>query len=1348
MKSAQLVPIQTLPGGRSRGGFDAIYSWPFEVSLIDAERLARDARAELVAPSITAERLGRLERYCRAFFGSGFDPSPETRAEWIATVAESLLARGAKSATWDRFYGDLALIFEHDSEALKGRAVLLGDDGKLHASPLDTDDLDQPYVFFPPARERTDEDDEVEGDLDLKPPASLNKSLILMSEELTWNRQDGKVKRATPARRFLEDNRLVRRFKTVDLLEHVGRALAKSRSKALRSDALRYAFNLYASARNIQQRQLRELNLRVPCVSGWLPATRALFSPGWRTGRARDLADLIERGGPGSPELARLGSQLLAGPDEWPFKIADRSRWVAFLQDIGVRDGLWPVQLPHSAENFAGQELVPSRLAARFGLSDSDGERWAAAVVAAPRYAPDHPYTHYRARPAASALPGQADYDRLDDPARSLYATLVLEGLGSWADRLDVVWERFSSHHRNARDPRTWPSPIRTFLSETEWMPTSRPGERREEVFVRPSDAWYFSDVRGDGPPNFSPLVIHNVRRLLAADEKALAAAKRLGLGDWRDARHAPRLLRHLAGLVETGGLPESGYLAFRNANEDAWLRATQWEPAEFAVAMADAAIVFARSGAFVAEPPSTIEDAQIYVLNDRRSLAARILESSGVAILTVDEAADTNSVKELLTTLVGDRVTTLTSVDLEVLTPSGSFVPTADNPRLLEGRLGWLTDLLHLILEAKRARRDTSGAARRAAVVENLRRVRVCHLPSASISVGGVTVGLAGEVRRAVPVENDDHPTLVWLEAEPPDLSDVAGVIALTPALCELLGVGDYQAEFALALERLKPMANGAPTSEEYARILDLDTRRVKEVLSHLGAPIDPIIRDLAPVLAFYAGVGSAHALLALLGQIDGEAALTEVIAELAPAADPSILVAAARDAGSLPELRRQLGLDYARFNAVLRELGDPYSPIRNETGHTHAVQHYVVANREAILHSLRARFLQTFREGGPLANYVEVRDLIGISPDPRWLDEFDVPPDDLIAEYVRAWTTEHGTESVGQVVLDPLSELRRANHGAIAAAVERALPLVEAWCRKHTVPVPEAWSEDSAIANLTEAASAAGVLDFERLSESDCLAWLAREGLWPVGMPASLDPATLELSDAELASARTAGAAAGQERARQRGIVSIDGQEFAADRDGYDAIIEHINDSLRPALLSVPLRAAPLAAMPNPSSSGGGPGGGKGRSIRPTRLSKEQAAAIGLIGETVAYAWLGSHYGDQFSPAGWKSSYRETIGEPPGDDTLGYDFEVVLKTRTVYFEVKATAGTDTAFELGESEVGAARDHAGSSRNAYWILFVVNALDADRRGLFVLPNPMDPANQAFFRFPGSGLTCTFKLGG
>jgi len=155
-----------------------------------------------------------------------------------------------------------------------------------------------------------------------------------------------------------------------------------------------------------------------------------------------------------------------------------------------------------------------------------------------------------------------------------------------------------------------------------------------------------------------------------------------------------------------------------------------------------------------------------------------------------------------------------------------------------------------------------------------------------------------------------------------------------------------------------------------------------------------------------------------------------------------------------------------------------------------------------------------------------------------------------------------------------------------------------------------------------------------------------------------------------------------------------------------------------------------------------------GEGRAVRPQRLSDEQKAAIGLVGETVAYAWLSHRYPSVCSPSAWKSAYRETVGEPPGDDTLGYDFEIVLKTRTVYFEVKATAGTDTTFELGESEVGKARDCTRSSRFDYRILFVTQVLDAERRAFFVLPNPMDPANQSFFRFPGSGLTCTFKFDG
>ena len=993
MRSARLVPIHALPDARTRGGFDATYSWPFAASLVDAPRLARDARAELIADSITGERLARLERYCQAFFGGGFRPGTETRADWIEAAAKELHARSARPATWDRFYGDLVEIFEDEPDAIRGTRILLGDDGELHASPTDANDVDQPYVFFPPARERTDEDDEVEGDFDLKPPASLRKSLILMSEELSWNRQEGRVRRATPARRFMVDNKLVKRFKTVDLLEHVARALARSRSKTVARDALRFAFNLHSSTRNVRRQDLRGLDLRVPCGDTWRRATDALFCRGWATPNADALAELIERGAAASSDLANLRSHLLAAPGDWPFPVVDKVRWRSFLEEIGVRDGLWPSALPHSTDSFDGQDLEPRTLARRFHLAEADQTRWTAAVRATTGHRPAHPYTAYRARPAAGVLPGQADYAHFDLPTRSVYAALVLAGLGDWSDHLSLTWARFQARHRSSPDERIWPSPIAAFLQDVAWIPTTQPADRREDAFVRPEEAWYFSDAGGEGLPHFSPLVSPATRRALATSPGVLVAAKRLGVGDWRDPNHAPRLLRHLASIVEGGELTETGYLAFRNAHEDAWARATKWEPADFSDAMANTPLVLARSGTFSAQATADIVDSGIYVVNDRRSLAARILEASGVPILFVGEA-DPDLVRALLVPMVGGRVTTLSSVTVEVATESGPFVPAADDPRLVDGHRSWITSLLQLILEAKRARLDTSSARRRSEIVEKLRRVRVCHLPGASIIVGGVTVSAHGASRRAVPVDDSRHPTLVSLEADPPDLSEVDGVLALVPALCELLGIGDYQPTVELAFERWRLISGTTPTVADFARMLDLDPEVISEVFSHVGAPIAALARLIAPVVAYYSGSEAGRTLLRQVMNLDDEATLIATIGELAPEApDPLSIVTSAARCASVAELRELLKLDYGRFNAAVRNLGSPYTPIHNATGHAQALEHHLQTNREQVMLELRSRFLYAFRAHAPLDGYVAVRDLRSIAPDPAWLDDGGVP-------------------------------------------------------------------------------------------------------------------------------------------------------------------------------------------------------------------------------------------------------------------------------------------------------------------------------------------------------------------
>ncbi len=148
-----------------------------------------------------------------------------------------------------------------------------------------------------------------------------------------------------------------------------------------------------------------------------------------------------------------------------------------------------------------------------------------------------------------------------------------------------------------------------------------------------------------------------------------------------------------------------------------------------------------------------------------------------------------------------------------------------------------------------------------------------------------------------------------------------------------------------------------------------------------------------------------------------------------------------------------------------------------------------------------------------------------------------------------------------------------------------------------------------------------------------------------------------------------------------------------------------------------------------------------------RVERLSPAQRSALGLTGEVAAYEWLARMYPDEFTPSCWRSSYCAVDGIPGGSDDLGYDFAVVLKTKAVYFEVKATMGDLPEFELGDSEVKRARACTGRGRTKeeYQVLFVSHVLDSRRRRLDVLPNPLDPAFQTFYRFPGAGLRCLFQ---
>jgi len=114
--------------------------------------------------------------------------------------------------------------------------------------------------------------------------------------------------------------------------------------------------------------------------------------------------------------------------------------------------------------------------------------------------------------------------------------------------------------------------------------------------------------------------------------------------------------------------------------------------------------------------------------------------------------------------------------------------------------------------------------------------------------------------------------------------------------------------------------------------------------------------------------------------------------------------------------------------------------------------------------LDQLRRRFRSRFDTNSDLTDYVGARDLQGLTPDPAWLEDHELPPEELLRERVDAWLAAQG-ESVDPRQLEPIDDVRSGN----AAMLERDLPgaadVVFAWSTAQGTEPAESWSELSMV-------------------------------------------------------------------------------------------------------------------------------------------------------------------------------------------------------------------------------------------------------------------------------------------
>ncbi|MEV0302208.1 sacsin N-terminal ATP-binding-like domain-containing protein [Streptomyces prasinus] len=1317
-------PIVPLHGREAWGTLQNSYGWPDgkrSWRVLTTETLT-EAGADLLTPSVGPVRHARLDKLCRAVLSRPFRAPALLSAEWTETVARSLLG-GTEPAgqLWADFYSDLSHAFARDHGVLRGRRIVLTQDMRLRSAlgSRAADGKQDATVFFHP-----EPDDTADGDAVTRVPGdlkALRRRIAFTHPAITWD---------PTGRGFLERNELVRPYQLDRVFDALDDLLSGQPSDALGRDALTFAFRQYPLLTQTQRRRLARIPFRLPLADTgrWDRAARCSFSPAWGTEGARRLERFLDEGGSRIPALAAQGDQWITGPDDWPAPIRDRAAYAEFLEALGVGDGLRPGAVGERLGACQGYELRPSALAVRLGLEGALADAWSADVRSGwTKFA--HPYTPYEFTKAPAHLAGVTEVAGLGSAARREFAELLLHGLCTWDEEVFTV-----TVHRPTypfKDAHTWPTPLASYLRSMAWLPVE---DAEGASFVEPRRAWFSAD--GELPP-FVPVLPLSTRRLLS-DRGVVERMLRLGLRRWDDPQHAGAAVKQLADVLDKGDVPEYLSVSFKRHYQRAWSNIARtgrwpWAPGE------EVRLVVSRTHVLGTFTPSA-DGTPVIVCDETDPLKEALIEPAGHPVLVAPAEAGDAVVRLAETNGLRAQRTSVTHV--QVRHRDGAPVtPSSRAAVFIRGR-EWLVSVVALAMELKSGAfvRPSERGVR--AALERLRALRVVHADDVEITVSG-TPAEPPPSTRALPLPDDEHPTVVvWRSEEGWDELQAA-----TPAVAQLLGRPWLQDALELILVKLeRGFGGGSPVLVDdgvLAAALDTTEAKVAEIRRNLTGDVQDTVRLLRPVLACLAAGTWDEEAARLLGRAAGERELAEILDRLVPGLPrPSAeLVALARACTKPAEIRDELGLDFQQFNAALAALGPGYSPDHYPDRHEQAFGDFVRARSGVLLERLRERYAAAAQQGEDISGYAAARGLHDLQPDPDWLPRFITPPEETMSDRVREWLRAHGADDDLEqpTALEPVDRLRTHNATALDALVPVLTPLVTAWCRRYGVQVPAGW-HGAVLMECRSHIDATGLGDLLPLSEEQLLDAVERAVGWPDGMPHATDPVALGLTDKDFArtAPRTQGSGGSTTVAPR--TITIGSAEVRVGSDQLSTIADIASKTIDETFLaqSGRVRLDTVAGVPRPRSGGGSPTKPRIVVAKTKRATEDQRSAIGLVGEVAARAWLQRHYSD----VRWVSGYAAVVnGDDEASDSLGYDFEVKWRDTTRLYEVKALsdrAAERVEFELGPSEVDAARRHARSNR--YRVLLITSALVPEERRVFDLPNPFSAQGRDRFRMVSRGV--------
>ena len=1316
LRGARVIPIVAKRGRNEWSSLSRVRIWPEERFAVLKDRaIVKHLGVHLVSKVLDARRLACLHEMADRIYGS-LTPDGDELAEWIEEFALSMFVRKSAPRTWSMFYNDLPRIFfacEAFLDELDGKKIFLDRSGKLRRAGQNVEGA-EPSIFV---RNNLPKGKRKKKGVPL-PPATLTRRFRFLDERIILKRE---------ALHELTNAGLIRDYDPIEALAGLKTALGKRANTNRRKEALDWAFRVWRTADTRVVEALKGAGLYVPTLSGWHPADRAMFSSSWtRTGRV--LESYLVAAAEVSRDCRDARDLLLVRHQDWPVSVKDAKRnWKRFLERIGVVDGLRPVRARLTREGsptYLWDSVLRSGKSAE-GL----GPDWCAEVKSVSF---NHPYTSdYQMKGEAWRLPGQIEHEKLPGSAREALCTLIFKQLRTTGTRyLGFEVGRFDRDYRY-RDGRKLPSPLAAFLRAKPWIAANT---RDGMGFRAPNECWASRTVRR-GPPRFIDRVPDALGHFSDGEEWAeLAFSDKLGLRDWQGQESASSRLGALAEVAPN--LASNERPTFRSEYHRAWHDLVQTK----ATLPPSTPLVVMRRSKFEVLCGSSKTPVGVIVTEDAQRFEARILSEAGQPVLEVGPT-QLHRIADLLKESGSYLPRRLDGVGVRLLVDGESFAPRSSDPFLTSQGLEWLPEVI-IIGSALRGEQLERGI-QSSTIDRQVRSIRVRRCESINLIVDDDSVSLS-EHMDWYAFQHDALPTLIMSHDLSLDWLTLAG--PLSDGLSRLIDRRLKSTRLLLsqlALYRASDEVE-APSDEALAHALDCNVQMVRDHRAALRTDLEHILHLLAPIVAYY---GDAE--LSRDMQRDVDRAGTRFDArkwlqihlsgvEYAP----ETLIDACERAANRAELRRDLRLDYARFNRVLLDLGEP--SLSNEAELRQLYNAHLVRLGPQIIDRLRRHHAADFQAGNDLADYVERKELGFLSFDTDWILTRETLEIDLVQEHVSALLIETLGQDV-PVKLPSLAALLKANRKVVRETAATALPVLRVWCRQSSVTLPEPWTQFDAQAVVLHLENK-GILDFAPVTPKSIPALCQRASCWPSGMPATLEEEILGLDREEVEKEQKRRERDRREREIARRSIEFDGHLLDTADPLFVTRLQQLAEAQLlqgEAWFERSRKRTRLTEFQNPDRTRRWSSKGKQtRSAyrRERQLSQAQRHAMGLASEWLAYQFLRRLHGDYVSEGCWISKNRaQFFGGDKGDDSAGYDLLVKTPRVDWLYEVKSSLEDSGEFELTANEFRVASEASKDGRRRYRILYVPFVFSPDKWCVFQLPNPMGETTRNRFTIVGRG---------